>query len=537
MTTIVSPDTLANGDGSENFENTEYYQAVLAASDEIRTTLFFQDIVPDWKVLADHDITPEMEKEWQYLKRTDPDFSPYVFAQNHNMHKALRLEHAAQPDETAEQHLSNMWNYLMHDMSVPTATRLALKEKHVVPGDRFEEGYYWDSYFAMLGMATEGRWDEIRGMVNNFAGMLEEHGMIPNGNRTYYLNRSQPPYFAKMVELLAQHDGEETYIKYLPALEAEHAFWMDGINDIKPGEVHRRLVCLPDGSLIARNFRDGEGPRPEMLPQDIATAMMARMVTGRSLEETYLEIGSICESGQDMTGRFMENGKDLHAANATSVSPVELNCLLFKLEQTIAHGNRLSGNRARAMRFDEMAGARQRTINKYFWNDKDGFYHDYNFVQQARTRVSSLSGTAPLYVGIAPDDRAQRVLATVKNKFLDSMGGAANTLLNESEHQWDGKRYWSFTNEMAIVAARRYKQEQLARWIGAGFLRIVRQGFTESRQFVEKYCQPDHNGSVVACAGEYTDTPTGFAPTNGLVQAIIKGPYTPELQSWARGGI
>jgi alpha,alpha-trehalase len=532
MTTIISPETL-HDEGINN----DFHRTVLESSDPIRTSLFLAAIVPDWKVLADHTITSDMQAEWQYFSVNDPDFAPHIFAQKHNLLMATQVEHTASVGETIEQHLSNMWTPLTRDMSVPTATRLALEHEHVVPGDRFDEGYYWDSYFAMLGYATEGKWDTIRGMVDNFSRMLEEHGMIPNGNRTYYLNRSQPPFFAKMVELLAQHDGPETYINYCPALETEYNFWMDGIDELKPGESHRRLVCNPDGSFLNRNYCDGDGPREEMLPHDIFTAHLGRVLLGRKPEEVYREIGAICERGEDMTSLVLEDGKNLYTANATSILPVGLNCQLRNLEATVAHAHKLAGNRAQAQKFEQRARARGLAIEKYFWNENEGFYLDYNFIQQQPVRVQALTGLSPLYMGFAPPKKAQRVLRTVSKHFVDDLGGAANNLIKNSEHQWDGRRYWSFTNEMAIVAARRYREYGLSRRIGAGFLRIVRQGFEETGQFVEKYCPPGSNNSVIACAGEYSKTPSGFAPTNGLVQALIKSRSTPELQFWLHGEV
>ncbi len=56
-----------------------------------------------------------------------------------------------------------------------------------MPGGRFSETYYWDSYFTMLGLAESGREDLLKCMADNFAWLIETYGHIPNGNRTYYL--------------------------------------------------------------------------------------------------------------------------------------------------------------------------------------------------------------------------------------------------------------------------------------------------------------------------------------------------------------
>src|SRR5689334_12429538 len=40
------------------------------------------------------------------------------------------------------------------------------------------------------------------GMVDNLVGLIQDFGFVPNGNRRYYLNRSQPPFLPQMVELV-----------------------------------------------------------------------------------------------------------------------------------------------------------------------------------------------------------------------------------------------------------------------------------------------------------------------------------------------
>jgi alpha,alpha-trehalase len=36
----------------------------------------------------------------------------------------------------------------------------------------------------------------IENMIENFAFLIHQYGFIPNGNRSYFLSRSQPPYFS-----------------------------------------------------------------------------------------------------------------------------------------------------------------------------------------------------------------------------------------------------------------------------------------------------------------------------------------------------
>ena len=81
-----------------------------------------------------------------------------------------------------------------------------------------------------LGLQESGNENLVDDMLDNFAYEIKTFGHIPNGNRTYYLDRSQPPFFSHMVEFAAKVEGRSVYQKYLPALRKEYAYWMQGEN-------------------------------------------------------------------------------------------------------------------------------------------------------------------------------------------------------------------------------------------------------------------------------------------------------------------
>jgi alpha,alpha-trehalase len=153
---------------------------------------------------------------------------------------------------------------------IPWSSLLALPQAYIVPGGRFSETYYWDSYFTMLGLAESGRHDMLKCMADNFAWMIERYGHIPNGNRTYYLSRSQPPVFALMVELF-EEDGVRGARRYLDHLLMEYDFWMDGAESLLPNQPIATR-CMPDGSLLNRYWDDSDTPRDESWLEDVETA-------------------------------------------------------------------------------------------------------------------------------------------------------------------------------------------------------------------------------------------------------------------------
>src|SRR5439155_363774 len=152
----------------------------------------------------------------------------------------------ADPARTMEDHIRALWPVLTRrpDTADARSSLIPLPQPYVVPGGRFREVYYWDSYFTMLGLVASGRTDLVRSMLDNFAYLIRTVGHIPNGNRTYYLSRSQPPFFGAMIGLYATATDTTQALAYLDALEAEHAFWMDGAERFAPAAEARRQALL-----------------------------------------------------------------------------------------------------------------------------------------------------------------------------------------------------------------------------------------------------------------------------------------------------
>src|SRR6266481_5937072 len=199
-----------------------------------------------------------------------------------------------------------------------------MPDPYVVPGGRFREMYYWDSYFTMLGLATSGRHDLVDGMVRDFAYLIDTYGHVPNGARTYYLSRSQPPFFFAMVGLVSPKEPGQAFAAYLPQLRREYAFWMEGAQGLRAGTSHRHVVALPDGSVLNRFWDDTNTPRDESYREDTELArgshrpapqlfrdIRAAAVSGRSTPfHGPLSLG--CPQGS--LSRLSLDEKDPHAA-------------------------------------------------------------------------------------------------------------------------------------------------------------------------------------------------------------------------------
>ena len=208
-------------------------------------------------------------------------------------------QYVSDPKQTVVAHIDTLWDVLRRDpdsVASPWSSLLPLPASYVVPGGRFDEIYYWDSYFIMLGLRQSGREDLLKNELDNFAVLIDRYGHIPNGNRTYYLSRSQPPFFAQMVRLAADREGDQVYLRYLPQLRQEYAYWMDGHDKIAAGSAYRHLVRLPDGTLLNRYWDERATPRDESYREDVATAQATPQ---RNAEDLWRNLRAGGETGWD----------------------------------------------------------------------------------------------------------------------------------------------------------------------------------------------------------------------------------------------
>src|SRR5438876_827574 len=304
------------------------------------TAVELSGIFPDSKTFVDARplVAPAQIVARYDSARRAPGFSLQAFVQRYfEMPPPVAPDFHSYRSQTMEQHIRALWPVLTrapsHDTGAGRSSLIPLPEPYVVPGGRFREVYYWDSYFTMLGLIQSGRTDLVASMLDNFAYLVRTVGHIPNGNRTYYLGRSQPPYFAAMVGLYAGATDTAQALRYLDALEAEHAFWMDGAERLAPGEAYRRVVKLRDGSVLNRYWDDGPQPRPESFREDYE---LGQTLPEERRQLFYRNVRATGESGWDFSSRWMRDPKDLRPLETTALVPVDRNCLLYRAERIVA---------------------------------------------------------------------------------------------------------------------------------------------------------------------------------------------------------
>lgn len=476
-------------------------------------------VFPDGKTFVDCSpkMPPSKILEAYRETKSESDFDLKTFVLEHfELPHQYSTDFQADTGRSAAGHINALWPVLTREPDdAEPGTLIPLPHPYIVPGGRFGEIYYWDSYFTMLGLQTAGKVDMIENMIDNFAYLIDTIGFIPNGNRTYFLTRSQPPFFAAMVALIAAEKGPDIYRKYLPALEKEYAFWMDGLSEVSTANpANKHVVRLKDGSILNRYWDKGESPRAEMYRDDVETA---KENEERLPKEIYADLRAACESGWDFSSRWLADGQSLNTIQTTEIIPVDLNALLYNLEIQLQKAYLETGKNDDADLFEQRARQRRDNLIRYCWNPELGFFMDYNFVKDAFTATPSLAGLYPLFFGIAEAEQAEQVAQIVQSDFLKP--GGVITTLNETGQQWDAPNGWAPLQWITIKGLRNYGQHELAGSIKERWVDLNVRVYKNTGKMVEKYNVLDM--SLEAGGGEYP-VQDGFGWTNGVLLRLLQ---------------
>jgi alpha,alpha-trehalase len=450
-----------------------------------------------------------------YQEKNLPDFNLKEFIANHFREAAeIKSDFVADTAGTTEQHVQRVWKVLVRhpENQERGGSLIPLPHAYVVPGGRFREIYYWDSYFTMLGLKESGRGDLIEGMIDNFAYLIDTLGYIPTANRTYYLSRSQPPFFSLMVNLYSEMQGKKILRKYLPQLQREYDYWMDGSDHLtEPFTAHRRVVNLPGGVKLNRFWDDKATPRPESYSEDVELAEDAEQKYNTTRDEMYRHIRAAAESGWDFSSRWFRDEDDFASIHTTDILPVDLNCLMHHLEKTLAEAYFLNDQLDLHYKYVQLAKDRCDAIQTYFWDEIRNYYMDYDFKRRRCTNSVTLAGVFPLFLKLANKAQSHYIRAYIRLNFMKS-GGVLTTLVRSGQ-QWDAPNGWAPLQWITYKGLRNYNFHRTANELSAEWLGLIEKQFKHSGKMLEKYNVADTN--LTAGGGEY-ENQEGFGWTNGV---------------------
>mmetsp|Transcript_56021 Transcript_56021/g.126007 ORF Transcript_56021/g.126007 Transcript_56021/m.126007 type:complete len:561 (+) Transcript_56021:67-1749(+) len=393
----------------------------------------------------------------------------------------------------------------------------------IVPGGRFRETYYWDTYWIVRGLLICSMVSTATGIVQAMLDVVKEYGFYPNGGRIYYLDRSQPPLLAAMVREVYRVTQDRGWLAAaVPVLEKEHEFWM---------QPHHTVMLPSSGSSSTLNvFRSARTtPRPESYLEDVEVATRAN---GRAAEDVFYALASGAESGWDFSTRWLEDGTcrvpmgtaNLATIDTPNVIPVDLNCFLYDMEKTIASFRRDLDGEASPIAGKFEAFASQRALDMFQWLWNGDAFRDYRLDISAASAVVSLSDwAAPLWVGLLSpaDSRMPTMIASLKRSGILRLCGCPVTAVDtQGETQWDAPNAWPPLMHMLIEGLDKLGSDyqRLADSLAWTWLRSNHTGWKETGTMREKY--DVYELGMSGGGGEY-EPQVGFGWTNGVALALL----------------
>lgn len=484
--------------------NQLYIHDIQTLFDDVQRSAIFED----QKMMTDAvPLFPVAEINAKYEQdKGSEGFDLKDFVMNHFDFLGAKVSIQREDHLPIEEHIEKLWDELTRTAYEEKGTLLKLPKPYIVPGGRFNEFFYWDSYFIMLGLQVSGRVEMMENIVENCSYLIQNVGFVPNASRTHFLSRSQPPYFSLMLDLLADTKNDETvYTQYHDTLEKEYEFWMNGKEDAEVGSGVKRVVKTIDGDILNRYYDAENEPRAESYLIDIEDHKNA------SGDEFYRNIRSACESGWDFSSRWFADGQHIQTIETLNLAEVDLNCLLWHLETTLAKSSALQGLGEKESFFTERAASRRQMINKYFWDEKTKMYKDYHIKKNTNTPSEHIAALYPLFLGIADVEQADAAAKAISDKFL-YQGGLVTTTKNSGQ-QWDLPNAWAPYQWLGFKAMKNYGYHDLAEKIKNNWCSNVERVYKNTGKLMEKYNALDTE--TIAGGGEYPNQ-DGFGWTNGV---------------------
>jgi len=390
--------------------------------------------------------------------------------------------------DRALNYIDGHWQELARHHNQDSGTLVGLPFPYVVPAAdlnaefRFEEQYYWDSYFTALGLHEQRHQVLVEGMLENLLYLFRRFGLIPNASRMYFTGRSQPPVLTSFILHVYEtynKDNEWLRQKMSVAKEEYALVWM---NKTHPQwhNVHKGLSRYYDINVL----------------HDLAEA----------------------ESGWDMTPRFERKCLDF--------IPVDLNALLYKYETDFARTDELLGDKESAQVWMHKASERKKSMNEIMWGKLRGFYFDYNFEKGVLGDIWSLAGFYPMWAGMASKQQAERIVDQLPR--FERKGGLTTTtrplvdtsvLFGSLKAQWAYPNGWAPLHYIVIEGLKNYGYHEEAKRIASAWVKTNLDWFDRNGVFLEKYNVV--NTKKPPIEGLYPSQ-TGFGWTNAIFIKLVE---------------
>lgn len=405
----------------------------------------------------------------------------------------------------------------------------------VVPGGRFNEMYGWDSYFESIGLIADGRVDLAKAMADNFQYEIEYYGKILNANRSYYLTRTQPPYYSSLIRQVFEVTQDKAWLKshLETAIKEYQTVWMENGKRLTSNGLNRYLaegLRIPpeceEGHFdeILKPYADAAGLSIEDYvaryqgdeTSDAELKTTSDIIINPELDAYFVHDRSMRESGHDTSYRIEGNCADLNL--------VELNALLYKYEKDFADliGSQfnnsfetVSGEHYTSDYWIKKAEERKSLSNKYLWNSDKGLYFDYDTKNNKQSNFVAATTFTPMWSEMASKEQAEQLVKNGIPLLLEKGGIAGSTEESRGEiseerpvRQWDYPNGWAPHQMMIWKGLKNYGydtelQELVYRWL----FMITKNAVDYNGTIPEKYDVVEATHKVFA---EYGNVGTDF---------------------------
>ena len=444
-------------------------------------------------------------------------------------------------------HIHGIWHQLGRRCSADVKEN---PEKHsllytpnpiVVPGGRFRESYYWDTYWIVKGLLVSNMLDTAKGVVENLLYFVDRFGKVPNGGRVYYLTRSQPPLLSEMVRVVydalqanetppASRNAKSTksidFLKYaIPLLDKEYNFWKE----------NRRVKDEAYWPLSAYSANT-TSPRPESYREDYNLTHRNESITKVERQQLCLDIAAAAESGWDFSSRwFKQPHLGIASIQTTSIIPVDLNAFLFQFETNMYNFYEKVGDTERSEQYRVDANNRYKAIEAHLWNEKHQQWMDFDMRAKAPIERVAASNFIPLSVFSNFLSNRSSIPIDVNKSYLEKsfvalnqsdlvgMAGVKATDVKGTKQQWDAPNSWAPIVDIlveglvkhcgSISGATTYGRNIAKAWLETNLIAFQKSGFMYEKYNADKIGE---GGS----GGEYTPQ-VGFGWTNGVALVFL----------------
>lgn len=384
------------------------------------------------------------------------------------------------------------WNDTIHHQTEDAGNILGLPYPYTVPSHNnpnMQIHFYWDTYFTNIGLLKHGLVELAKSNVDNLLFEVEKYGFIPNGNRTFFLNRSQQPYLSLMVRDIYEATQDKRWLRSAFAtLKKEYAFWME--QRITPLSLNRHFHHSTEDQRM--EFYEDVKNRINFHPQHREEILQG---VGHFVAEA--------ETGWDFTPRFENRCADFVS--------VDLNSLLYLFEMNAAYFSKILGHDESEL-WLERADDRKQLLHRYCWNDETGLFFDYDFINKRQSRIASLATFSPLWIGLASKHQAKSVVENLHRFEYDFGVAACENSDQKIIYQWDYPNGWPPLFYITIAGLLNYEFADDAKRIAEKYLRVVIKNFKETGDLWEKYNVVDGSINV---KNEY-DMPAMLGWTAGV---------------------